>query len=408
MSKSKNPEIGSANPEVSKLSEQHKLDIKKTLAISALLTFLASAGATIEADHVINPDIETATPNPHVSKIETSADIYDIVPGETKFKLPGGEITYTVTGPEQTTNRQIVEQPPTITETVIESKTSATEIQLMEWAQKFEIDPKAVEPRGPEAIQTAVDQVQQLQADGWTIERIAVKGYASDESDSRNGDNPGFGIEDEKNNKLADKRAETVEGLYKQQLEQNLGLTSATSIESLIVVEPGEEVHDAKLANQIDAMADSLGMSTVDLVMEFNRHPESLPTEAQELLDGLRQDRFVRIEISASKQIVIEQTADPIFTTVEIVRPGEKHEESIIVIPIIIPIFKRKRTSAPPPIPPEPIKRTYDLIPPKTIGVGFSGHQRVQDRIKQTGEYNFHKDYKNGKNPVKRGSTRKR
>ena len=295
-----------------------RLLVGRTLAGAAILTTLASAGATYEANRPakveVQPTIITAElTDSHRLDVGAGVGIFDTIPGQAEFKLPGIEATFRIVKPEITT---------------VESISPQTDVQLMEWARKFDVDPKAVEPRGQEAIQSAAEQVKRLQAEGWTIEQITVQGFASDEADSRQGDNPGFGIDDEKNVKLANKRAGAVDGYFVQQLEQALGADGAKAIEDKITILDGEEVRDDALAQNIEKIANHLGMSTDDLVMEYNRHPKNVPAEAREVLEGLRQDRFVRIEIKALRN--------------EVIQDGKDERIAFVLIPIIIPFIRRR------------------------------------------------------------------
>lgn len=342
--------------------------------IAVALTLMASMGANKAAENKPRemPETITAELDSGITVHEgLDVGLFDTIPGEnSSIELPGFEYTIGVKAPD--TKSEISVNPE-------------SDIQLMEWAQKFDIDPMAVEPRGPEAISSAVDQIEQLKADGWNIDKITIQGFASDESDSRDGENPGFGILDEKNIKLANKRAEAVSEMYKQEIEKSFG-SDSQEIESLIEVAEGQEVTDNQLAEQISFLAGEYGMSTEDLVMQFNRDPSSLPADAQELLDGLRQDRFVRIEIEASK---------------EVTNPGEEGIDSIIVVPVFIPIFRRKRQSSAVNPSPEPIQsvpsekqtivstqRQKFSHAPMDIGAVRSGYQRISGHNKDPNTHN--------------------
>jgi hypothetical protein len=216
-----------------------------------------------------------------------------------------------------------IERSPT--ETFTESIEIGADNQLMEWARQFDVDPAAVEPRGPDSIAGAAEQIQQLQSEGWSIDRITVQGFASDEGDDRGPDhNPGFGMPtNEKNIKLANKRATTVDSLFKQQLESELGTDQAKGVVDKMQSVQGEEVRDDELADDIEAEAARLGVHTDDLVMQFNRDPSSLSAETRKVLEGLRQDRYVKITIEASREGAIsEERVKTVFIPIPLPMPA--------------------------------------------------------------------------------------
>ena len=344
------------------------IDKLKTIGASVLLSVMLTTGANFAKQ---DKDQRHVNPQPNKDEIHMKVGAYDVIPGKDKFEFPGLKISKTEQGQtELYADRETLDQE--------------SNIQLMEWARLFDADPEAVEPRGPDMIKSAAEQIKQLEADGFNIDQITIKGFASDESDSRNGDNPGFGIDDEKNVKLANKRAGAVAELYKKQLEQTLSTDDAKNVESKIIIADGEEIQDNNQANAIDAMADKLGMSTIDLVSQFNRDPSSISTEALSVLDGLRQDRFVKIEVEASKMNYHTERTDK--------------EKSFIIIFIPIPILKRKTTETTPS--PVPVRSIRPLISEtrsgqyfqsvKNIGRAQPGFGQVAQRIIQPDTSNMH------------------
>ena len=111
-----------------------------------------------------------------------------------------------------------------------------------------------------------------------------------------------------------------------------------------MTIDDGEEIHDKDLNNRIELMAKNLGMSVADLVMQFDTDPDSLPDSVKKDLSELQNDRFVRVIIMGSK----EQT-----TTTE-----QSKLHSVVLIPILIPFFKRREG-----IPDEPEGPTIPSLP---------------------------------------------
>lgn len=336
--------------------------------LSIALTLAATWGANKANENRIHPMPQAVTyemPTGRIIGVDAGVDTYDIIPGEGgTIRLPGVEVGAGIKEPDTAS---------------METTEPAVDVQQMEWARRFDSDPdaKRLNPNAPKAIEGAAEKVHKLEADGWRIDQITIQGFASDEGDDRQGDNPGFGMPtNEKNIKLANKRATTVSEIFEQKLEDD-----SANADYPIVTKEGEEVRDDELAAQIEAEAQKLGMDTDDLVVQFNRDPESLPAEAREVLSGLYGDRFVRIEIEASREVTV---------------PGEETTGSIILIPILIPIFKRHEGPtpvAPPseiPIETEEDERPKFPHPPRKIGDVNPGHARMAQRIKQPDTSNAH------------------
>lgn len=299
--------------------------LERTLASAAILSLFASLGATYEknisknnsdtinqrtiAEEIIDLPLDTSIGQ------ELSAGMFDIIPGKSQFKLPGLEKNTSLTFPDFS-DRSSIEN----------SKTIDVDVQLMEWAKEFSADPKAIEPRGPEAIQNVVLKINDLTDNGWTINEITAKGFASDE--------PTIGTKDPANNELSYTRANAVKNILIGQLESNFinnNNDQLKNIEDSISVIDGEEIIDTELNSNIEIIAESLDLTTEDLIYQYNTAPDSLPDSAKSILQNLKDDRYVQIEIKASKQ------GEHAFGTNTI-------ESSAVIIPIIIPIFRlRKR-----------------------------------------------------------------
>lgn len=320
--------------------------LKRTLGTSLMLSVILSALATYEANKNDkgSPEDYQLNNEGHVKYVDADLGTYDVVPGVGKVELPGGMLEFG----EKDTQVRVVQQAPQYKEVTVthEQTVQGQNVQLMEWARQFEADPNAVEPRGPEAIAATADTIQQLIDEGWTIEGVGFQGFASDEDDyaiEHGGNNPGFGIESQKNVKLADKRAGAVEVLVAKELANKMGPESEGVIQKFNVI-GGQEVVDPALASQIYDVADDLEMNPVDLVMQYNRDPQSLPAWAQETLNGLQNDRYVKIVISVSKE---EKVSVPITAgTSEIQTTTSEKRKVIVFIPVLIPIFKRRQKSA--------------------------------------------------------------
>ena len=340
-----NPEAYQTSPEQKK-SRLDKISLKKlgTLALSLGLSIALSVGATMEANNrnakkninQLSYDTNEATDSKSTN-FDISAGLYDTVPGDLNISLPGAEFSRTDT---EIRDLGATTSTETVVKTYQESANVEENVQLMEWAALFEEDPMATEPRGLDVIKDTAEQTKQLIEAGWNIDNISIQGFASDEAISlhKNG-NEGFGELDEKNILLANKRADAVSKLLKEQLENSLSDDSAKELESKIVIEGGVEVYDIQLASDIQKVADSLGMEVVDVISQYNHDPTSLSAENQNVLNGLRDDRYVSIKMTISRDVVTEENINKEVNTKQEI----KTKKSIVIIPILIPILTRKK-----------------------------------------------------------------
>ncbi|MCX6728936.1 MAG: hypothetical protein NTV39_04200 [Candidatus Saccharibacteria bacterium] len=367
---------------------------RRALIISGALSLAASAGATIEANQNLHP--EQPIPNPdaqigHTYTVETgvSAGRYDIIPGEDgSFKLPGLERSMGLQTTDTEAVTDIVVDPPT--RTAEQTKVYMEKVQNMIWAEQFGIhNPGEIQPRGPDAVQAAVDRVKQSLTEGKQIVSIEIQGTASDESDKRNAENnPGLGVTDKKNENLADMRGRAVTRWFEKVLEQSVGKDTAKSIEQVTTLKDGLEIQDEHLNKQIVEMARSLGLETDDMVMSFNRG-ENLPGAAEELLQGLKNDRYVTIRIEVADQAESEDQSARLVT--EITKTSSSHKVILVFVPILIPpVTRGPRTQV-------GITNPTDIKPPKTHWgpapkeLKMTGHsQQVPHRINQPDTGNAH------------------
>jgi hypothetical protein len=367
----------------------------KATAIAGLgLTALASIGGTAAANETnelpasgsgITHSYEIAG-NQH--EIGIDVGMQDAIPGPADINLPGVEL-WDGTLPVETTSKT-VHYFDTEEFHEVYRDVETTEVQLMEWARLFDADPSSIEPRGMEQIQETVATIKRLLSEGYSIDEITFTGTASDEDDyavTHGGTNPGFGKHSEKNIKLANKRAKAVRSLVAGLIKEELSPDQAKDLLAEFETDKGIEIQDPELVDSIDSVAENLGMTTVELVMQYNRNPESLPKSAQKILNGLREDRFVKIEIRASKES--QTNLIKFVNSAEWVKEGsEGSSEKLVIIPIIIPIFRRRPGQTPnPPLVPEgsgrtPVVPIIPIIPRVTpaypgMGFGYTGQQKV-------------------------------
>jgi len=287
--------------------------------------------------------------------IDVSLKMQDI--GVGGIKLPAVEFS-------------VAEQPEAPVITVNGRKTEQD--VHMRWAEEFAADPDARELSPTGEMRALRRQARQITSDGWKIESVLVQGYASMEDDHTAEDNPGFGIPSGKNKELAKVRSEAVA----PRVERNIERITGRDIEVKIL--PGRENDDPKLAKDIEQVADGLGMTTVELVKTYNRNPQELPDNAVEVLNGLEDQRFVRVTIRASR----EKSVTP-----------DSEKGNFVLIPLLIPIvggFAFGRSKPAPQLPPRPVKFRNPLPRPQRVLMPRSHIEPVFYRRKQPRPYNFH------------------
>ena len=343
-------------PETRRIRLRGRATILGAVALTAAGTMLANTrGEGVDPVGAAEAAVESIKKG-EVPDIDVSLTMQDV--GVGGLRLPAVEVG-------------VAEQPKP-PEVVTRHATPQHDIH-MRWAERFAEDPEARELSQKAELRALRHRLSRLHQAGWGIEGISVQGFASMEDDYTAGDNPGFGIDSPKNRALARVRSEAVAPRVERAFE------AATDRQLEVNILPGKEQDDPKLAKSIEQVADELGYSTVELVKTYNRNPESLPQDARIVLDGLQDQRFVRVLIKAKQ-------------TKEV--PADNAGGNFVLIPLLIPLVglslarrpkvvtpagvRRKVEFRPPPLRPEPV-----LVP--------SGHiEPIPIRRKQPRPYNFH------------------
>lgn len=297
----------------------------KTISASAAATLVASAGAT-DAKNIDNQQIDLST-NPSYEAVDPG--FHDTIPGRGKIKAPGVAFTWEDPGrpveeSEDNTNSHNdipyldqFEIPNTGSENVLTERTVEAQEELRE-----KIINKILED-----IRKAVDN-------GYDINSINIQGFNSDESRKGTDTYSGLGQDDPENEWRARQEAEIIKRIVEKEISKQFDPEVAKDLLSKITISEGEEIHNQAINDQIGEIAKAMGISAADLLMQFNTNPDSLPTDIQDSLAGLRNDRFVRVSMTASKK---ESTA------------AEKSNlKSFVLIPLLIPLYKRKKNGSGP------------------------------------------------------------
>jgi hypothetical protein len=348
--------VKSQSPETSPINNKEKLTlrkrIRKIIAIVAIAaTIPASVGATVEANKSKSTDnvhrSDNPTELPHGYSVDVSAGLRDVLPGDGSVPMPAVEVDITKHEISSVATTHVEQNPPTHTNTNVENYEFTG--QPVVWNEDFGVNSE-IKSRGPEAIEAAVDNVAKWLAEGKEVTGVEIIAFAPDDSNKRlKNNNPGLNEDDKLNDDLADMRVQAGKKWFVNKLRQKLGIEKAKSIEDVITLKDGKEIHDKELNREIFEMAESLNMETDDMVMRFNRG-ENLPPEAIKLLKRLAADRCVLLRFEVSEKIKIEEPSDPTITT-EITYESRGKVYKLVIVPLaaIAAILEGKDKITPPP-----------------------------------------------------------
>ena len=402
---------------------------KKAAAASIAGTALFSTLGTIQAN---SPEdrgpqrVLVHSANPNVPGTSTSSTIgtHDVLSGGPS--LPGIRVdAVTISSYEQQEDGTWLE----VTKSHVETIQDIDKIQKMIWARLFDEDPAARETADAAGeVDAAVDAVQELLAQGWTIDAIKFHGFASDEDDTtwQTGQpGAGLGVDSEKNVSLAEERADAVYDLFAEKLAAE-GVMDTLPME----ITGGTESRDEALNDAIAALAERRGESVQDVIVAWNRGQHDSFTDAElDVLNQLKDHRYVSITVEAHRTVTETTMVYKEGEWVEVT--SKKDEGSLVLIPGIIPVIPGRRKSksgssepdpspdvlpvpqpspdvppAPQPSPdvpsaPDPVVPwvpSKRRIPPRTIGDELPGHNTQWSVLhKQPGKLN------NGGNRGSRG-----
>ena len=208
-------------------------------------------------------------------------------------------------------------------------------VQLMEWAEAFKEDPMAGETvDDAEGVKKLIDILEEKIAEGWTIDSIELTGHASDEDDrtwETGVPGAGLGVDNPKNVELAARRAEEVDNILRQELEDRFG-EQADNMSTIVV--GGVEERDDLLNAAIAELAVARGETVNDMIAAYNRGYGQFSPDELLVLDQLASDRFVSIDVGISRE---EMVIQGVYVPPETIEKVHKEKRSLVFIPIIIP-----------------------------------------------------------------------
>jgi hypothetical protein len=348
-----------SNP--SHTEERSRFNKKGMLAVSLVGTALASVAAT-----AANGNIEgaykaaeaTLTGHGH-GGINLDPGIGHLVVGGQGIPYPKFEIGLTNTQEHSHLVEHTTQAPPKFDVIHPEDELS------MPWAHLFSQDPEARDVKhAREDIKELLEVVKRREAQGYKVDSVDVQGFASDEVDQ-----PGAGLNqvNPPNQTLADTRARAAtEAVIAPVLR-------AEGYKLPIHILKGREIQDQAANTRIihDARLHDMGLDA--WIKEFNRHQGNFSPRELHNLERLSDERYVKVVLKMTRE-----TPVAIHTT-DLVTERDKSGGSVILIPLLIPLWRRRPKVAPKPkvVEEEPIGapmiERVPYIPPR----GKRQHARV-------------------------------
>ncbi len=372
---------------------------KVSVRLARLLSLYATIGASIFGTAAAYEN-DSTPPYPAAVIAETNhttltAGGHDVAPGEDEFMLPGVRFDASKT---ETLWKQDGGSWVEVHESVHEQADIQRRVEHMMWARLFAEDPDArkTADRGHE-VQMAAEDIGEAISDGWTVDKVTLHGFASDEDDTTHVTGmpgAGLGVDSVKNVELAEHRADAVMDMLVEELKNKFTDTEIKAMHVLSSV--GTEARDDDLNSELNALAKSNHMTVNDMIVAYNRGNHKGFTSADlKVLDQLKDHRYVSIEMDMSrvKDVTSLNYVEGQWREVT----EDERTATVVVIPILIPIIRRRRETSPTPVaarPPVARPQTRQ-IPPRTLGKVTPQHDRVGYHHKQPTTLNQGTSHKN-------------
>lgn len=191
------------------------------------------------------------------------------------------------------------------------------------WALEFSQDPAATKPLTDPELAPVEAVVGDAMQHNKTVTSVEVRGHASDEDDTayvHGGTNPGLGIHSAKNDALATTRGYTAGPTVKADVE------AMTGREVPMTYLPGVEDIDPAFAKRVEELAAREHRTPFGLVVAFNRDPQGLPAEAQQVLGELIDHRRVDVTVHTREMVAV---------------PQAKADDDVKIVPLGLPLLNR-------------------------------------------------------------------
>lgn len=372
--KSFGEKILAAGTSVKEAIEKHP-NTARTVGASVLATVAASTFATSVAN-AKNTNFTDTTPKSYNEEVDGERTVSTgFGPMEINGKNYGVPFVYE--RDTDTTTHSTHQETQT---SDVDTLTVSTRIEDKPFAPEFSKSPEAYQTSDEFAVADIAKKIEAMEKDGMKITSITVQGYASDESHMRTGENPGLGIDDPENVELAATRGNTTAKNLQQELVNTVGDEQAAELAKKMNILPGIEIQDQKLNKAIEYMANKMAISPFDLIDKFN-NGEDLPDDVVELLNGLKDDRYVFVTVEAEGK-------EAETTQIDVV-DSQTNKKRLVIVPFIIPLIWKKKekdaTESDPKPDPEPTNdkpapapidyEDYEEdLPPHNIPTTFVSH----------------------------------
>lgn len=296
--------------------------------------------------------------------------------------------------PELRANQDGHDEPKPAATTHTEQATVSVN-PIRPYAFEYSGDAAAHEEPSGEPIRVTVDRAKQQ---GYSVDRVTIRGTASDEGNTYGPDgqilpDAGLAQENPENIDLADTRARTAAPVVSHEVN------TASGRDVPLQFTRGQEIVDPTQAERLNALAAENGMSPLDLIAaanpEHNSGVPQLSPEVQAAVDNeLDPDRRVDVTLDLSKQVPDGSTVTH--------HPG-KHS-GVDIVPIIVPIFGRRRSGAAAALAYEAQTPNYPDVKP----LKDQNPASVAEHRKQPRNQNMHKETqrRGGKMPRSHGGSR--
>jgi hypothetical protein len=222
------------------------------------------------------------------------------------------------------------------------------EVMLERWARQFSADRQAGELVDPTELEKVPAAIKHLLQSGFSVDRLTIQGFASDEDDSvdqfgqRTG---GLQLPNPKNVELAEKRADLYTFLLADRLQEE-----GMKLPQTEVLGGVEDYLSDQETSQIEALAGQFGYGTsLNMIETFNRQPDSVPPEVEQYLNSvLYNRRKVEVKIYFSRALGTGEASEQTDALLDTSEQSQQHDVELplfLVIPI--PLRKRRREAEP-------------------------------------------------------------
>ena len=347
--------------------------LRATLGASAVATLIATGLANAETNPQSDIVVASASAEAGDVTVTGSVGTSDVVPGEGELSLPSVSLDVSVA---EAASRLVGGGTEKDLEGVTETDVKTVDVNEMEYARRFDLDPNATVASTEVGVDGAVDIIRDKLADGWKLNGVEIYGTASDEDDTLSEDgvtessDAGLDVpaptrpgEIRNNNELlADVRGETGSQLFQEKVLASLGI----DVSQITDILPGQEIINHELNDKIRALANNYQVKPLELLDAFNsigaKDLEArlkADTGAMDTLNVLKEHRAFIISMEFEKTVL---KPIPVFREGKwVTEIQERKVMHVELVPVFFPLFliamlaKRGIKIKPTEMPPKPV-----------------------------------------------------